>query len=217
MANQMKPQLSDKPQAAQSMADLFSLHDVAFVRCAYQTVLGRDADPSGLDHFVDRLRNGIAKIDILVGLRQSGEGRRAALDLGWLDSAIARRRRMTNRWFGWLFRLGGKTEQNDPHSKRIRAIDNNLNRLCDGLEGHMARLEHSFDRIEFTVNRQFDALVELASGAVPVAKTAAQPAPVPAAPRRAKPASQHNLSPRASRVLRGLRAASAAASSNTES
>jgi hypothetical protein len=217
MAIQMRHQLSDKPKAAQSMTDLFSLHDVAFVCCAYQTVLGREADPLGLDHFVDRLRNGTAKIDILVGLRQSDEGRRAGLDLGWLDSAIARRRRVTSRWFGWLFRLGRKTEQNDPHSKRIRAIDNNLNRLCDGLEGRLVRLEHSFDRIEFTVSRQYDALTELARGGVPVANASAQLAIAPAAPRRAKLASQERLSPRASLVLRGLRAAHAAASSNSES
>ena len=144
-------------------------------------------------------------------LAANGQPAEAAL------SALARRRRMTNRWFGWLFRLGGKTEQNDPHSKRIRAIDNNLNRLCDSLEGRLVRLEHSFDRIEFTVNRQYDALVELASGAVPAAKASAQPAAAPTAPRRAKPASQQDLSPRASLVLRGLRAARAAASSNAES
>ena len=218
MAFKMNAQSSEKPRAARSIADLFSLHDLDFVRSAYQTVLGREADPSGLDHFLDRLRNGAAKIDILVELRQSGEGCRAALDLGWLDSATARRRRMTSRWYGWLFRLGGKAEQNDLHSKRIRAIDNNLNRLCNGLEERLVRLEHSFERIEFAVTRQYDALTELARGGVPVANTSTQPAPAPApaAPPRAKSASHHHLSPRASLVLRGLRAAHAAASSNAE-
>ncbi|MEY5038360.1 MAG: hypothetical protein RL472_1466 [Pseudomonadota bacterium] len=214
MAIQMNSQLSDKPQAAQSMTDLFSLHDLAFVRCAYQTVLGRDADPSGLDHFVDRLRNGTAKIDILVDLRQSDEGRRAALDLGWLDSAIARRHRITNRWFGWLLRLGGKTERNDPYSKRIRAIDNNISRLCDNLEGRLARLEQSVDGIDFTINRQHDALVEFLRGPGQIQAMPSEPAPPPYNRAKSKPL---DLSPRASSVLRGLRAAQAAASTSLES
>lgn len=210
----MKPQTLEKHKAAQSMVELFSLHDAAFVRCAYHTVLGRDADPSGLEHFVERLRTGTAKIDILTALRLSGEGRQVGLDLGWLDSAIARRRRESLRWIGWLFRIGRRQERDDPHSRRIRALDNNLSRLCDELDRRLVGWENSFDRIEYAVNRQYDALVELASGSGPIAPQAST---ISGANKQAESSSKRELSPRASRVLRSLRTARATAASKLES
>ena len=206
----MKTALFEKTLPARSISELFALHDESFVRCAYQTVLGRDADPSGLEHFTECLRAGTAKIDILHRLRQSDEASQLRLDLGWLDSAITHRHRAMQRPFGWLFRFSRAGERNDPQSNKVRAIDNNLNRLCVNIvniEDRLARLERSLDRMEFKLDRQKDALLELLRSSIQSTQAPFLPLETEAPNRPGNALSPQSLSPRASRVLSRLRAA----------
>jgi len=86
---------SSSPQA---FNDLLALHDEAFVRAAYRTLLGREADSGGLSHYRARLRAGCGKAKIIWALTQSDEGRRKAsfADLGhlpdieFIDAAFSR-------------------------------------------------------------------------------------------------------------------------------
>ena len=49
------------------------LDDAEFVRCAYQQILGRDADPAGLDGFMAELRAGMSRVVLLKTLWVSDE------------------------------------------------------------------------------------------------------------------------------------------------
>lgn len=60
---------------ARSLADLLSREDEAFVRCAYVSLLGREPDPEGLGHHLERVRGGESKRRLLAQLRASPEGR----------------------------------------------------------------------------------------------------------------------------------------------
>ncbi|ADY73948.1 Methyltransferase type 11 [Desulfurobacterium thermolithotrophum DSM 11699] len=60
-----------------TIEDFVKYHDVEFVRFAYRTILGREPDKDGLNHYLRKLRNGeYTKTDIIVRLRYSKEGRK---------------------------------------------------------------------------------------------------------------------------------------------
>ena len=72
------------------MSDLLSYEDSEFVKHAYIDVLGRDPDPGGFVNYLERLRNGVSKRQILAELEESDEGRSRIFGLsGSTRSAFA--------------------------------------------------------------------------------------------------------------------------------
>jgi hypothetical protein len=219
MASQSKRNAPEKPRPARSLAELLSLYDVGFVRCAYQTILGRDTDMSGLTHHTTKLRSGIAKMDVLISLRRSQEGRRVNYDLPWLDRAIRKRRREKIWGIGWVFRFFGSGEHDDPNSARLRAIENSLWRLSDNNVGRLEGIEAGIDRLQFVASRQGDALVEflVKSGSAKRSDTEAVSAIARSIPVPVTRNAPQGLSLRASKFMRTLRAAQDTALSVRES
>jgi hypothetical protein len=88
----------ETPSSPQAFNDLLALHDEAFVRAAYRTLLGREADDDGLRHYRACLRAGLGKAEIIWALTQSDEGRRKASfadldhlpDTKFIDAAYSR-------------------------------------------------------------------------------------------------------------------------------
>lgn len=94
--------LADPPATLDALT---ALRDAAFVKAAYRVVLGREADPSGLDQYVRHLRSGtLDKVDILALLRDSEEGQRRAVEIPGLRWRYAVRRLGRQRGIGWVFR-----------------------------------------------------------------------------------------------------------------
>ena len=75
MQTQRPTRAQEVPAGATSLAELLSADGEDFVRLAYLTVLGRRADPEGESYYVDRIRNGRSKIEVLDQLRNSDEGK----------------------------------------------------------------------------------------------------------------------------------------------
>jgi hypothetical protein len=73
--------------------DLLRLNGASFVEAAYSTILKRQADQSGLDHFMNRLASGDGKEAILVALAKSSEARGSRIDLVGLPALIKKRGR----------------------------------------------------------------------------------------------------------------------------
>ena len=73
---------------ANSLTELLSLNDIDFVRCAYVTVLGRQPDSAGQAHLVQQIRTGSSKLDLLMRLRQSTEGKQHDPGIAGLDRAL---------------------------------------------------------------------------------------------------------------------------------
>ena len=71
----VQPAFEAKADGQYHVNDLLCYHDQAFVNVAYRTVLRRSPDTNGCLHYLNMLRNGCAKIDILGRLRYSKEGR----------------------------------------------------------------------------------------------------------------------------------------------
>lgn len=75
------------------LEDLLSLADEAFVQTAYRLVLGRDVDPDGRRHYMERLGQGELRLRVLADLRWSAEGRARGQPVPRLDDALRLLRR----------------------------------------------------------------------------------------------------------------------------
>jgi Domain of unknown function (DUF4214) len=73
---------------ANSLDELLSFDDLDFVRCAYVTILGRQPDERGANYYVERLRRGHSKRQLLWQLRRSTEGRVHDPGIAGLDRAL---------------------------------------------------------------------------------------------------------------------------------
>jgi len=84
---------------------LMALEGSDFVEHAYATLLLRPADPSGLKFYINELKTGLGKADILKALRTSAEGRSRDVRLEGLDDVISQARGRRRKPF--LKRLRG--------------------------------------------------------------------------------------------------------------
>lgn len=130
--NTTYPYFSPQPsRAASSIEELLALHDEAFIRCAYVTVLDRDPDPEGFRHFLFRVRSGESRLSIVASMRLSLEGRQQEYVLDGLDRAIR-----AHRWRRWallgpILRLLGVGRERVDLRRQIAAVEAKLHRLAD--------------------------------------------------------------------------------------
>jgi O-antigen chain-terminating methyltransferase len=86
---------------------LLGFHDEEFIHAAYQHILHRASDPGGLRHYLSLLRDGsLTKLEILVELRLSGEGKRAGAQIPGLARASWTCRIVKIPVIGYLLQLG---------------------------------------------------------------------------------------------------------------
>ena len=72
----------------QSVDDLLMFEGTEFVRVAYRSVLGREADPAGLRDYATRLAAGAPKQQLIADLRCDPEGKAFATPLAGLDELV---------------------------------------------------------------------------------------------------------------------------------
>jgi hypothetical protein len=92
-------------ERASSLAELLAWHDEDFVRCAYVTMLGRRPDEVGEWHYVEQVRQGKARLQVLSELRRSLEGQRHDPGIAGLDRALKRAAFIRLPVVGLLFSL----------------------------------------------------------------------------------------------------------------
>ena len=143
---------------ANSLPELLSWGDMAFVRCAYVTILGRQPDPDGEAYYTDRIRSGYSKMHVLWQLRTSVEGPRHDPGIAGLDRALRRARRARMPIIGPLFGLLSDEEGNGKAARRHRLLVNRIDRL----EAVQGRLLHE--------QGKFRALLERPSVILPAAE-----------------------------------------------
>ena len=103
---------------ALSLNELLDWYDVDFVRCAYVTLLGRQPDVEGEDHYVRSLRAGRSRLSILWELRRSKGGRLHDPGIAGLDRALRHAAWQRKTGIGWLWHL--VCDLNDGNSSRDR-------------------------------------------------------------------------------------------------
>lgn len=84
---------SDSPvDVARSIADLLHAGDRQFIDACFKTLLGRPADPTGLGFYLQRLREGSARVRILRDIAGSAEALAHAAELPGLHAFLRSRR-----------------------------------------------------------------------------------------------------------------------------
>ena len=100
-------QAKDEGSEGTTLLSLLSLQDEEFLHNAYRRILLRDPDPSGREYFLSALRGGsLSKLDVLVSLRFSEEGRRASVHIPGLNRAYWTRRIVKIPVIGYLLQVG---------------------------------------------------------------------------------------------------------------
>ena len=95
------PTLTDIPIAS-TIDELMAYQGEQFVMCAYQTILGRETDPTGMDYYLNRLRAGYSKISILKQLLSSSEAQEREITISGLRSAVWRHSFAQYPVTGWV-------------------------------------------------------------------------------------------------------------------
>lgn len=130
--------------ATPDLAQLLARHDTAFVEAAYRAILKRPPDPSGREHYLQRLRSGEAKLQLLLDLSQSEESRRRGGDaLPGLHAASRRLRLARLPIVGRLLRALVGSESSDETQKRLRAMEQQLARATAEESARVDKLQRS--------------------------------------------------------------------------
>jgi glycosyltransferase involved in cell wall biosynthesis len=149
-------------QATTRLSDLMKRHDSEFVRCAYLTLVKREPDEAGMAFYLERLRDGAAKVQILSEMDRSAEARSAGVRVPGLDRAIFYRRLVTlpfiGRLIGWLLDIEG----NNTAQVRLRSIEQQLHALRKQLG---ARGQSAYDAAEGAGDAAMEPAIPGAIGA----------------------------------------------------
>ena len=97
-------------QRANTLSELLSFHDERFVIVSYLTLLGRAPDFDGLTYYLERLRSGCSKLQLLKQLRRSDEAQSHDPGIAGLDRRIRQHCHAQLPVIGfflrWLWQLG---------------------------------------------------------------------------------------------------------------
>lgn len=129
---------------AYRLADFDAYHGEAFTRIAYQALLRREPDAGGLEYYRGRLRQGIARTQILGEIRYSTEGRAAGVRVAGLASAYALHRAANLPVVGVFFRVLLAISYLLRLERKQTAMES---RLAELTEQHERTLAHYLDNI----------------------------------------------------------------------
>jgi len=99
--------LSQNSSVEVTLAELLSYQDEQFIHSAYDIFLGRAPDSEGFSYYLNRLRSGISKVEILAQLLSSEEGKSRSIEIAGLDKAIRRHKLLKIPLLGALLRIIG--------------------------------------------------------------------------------------------------------------
>ena len=94
----LQPSFVPDPAGRYDVHQLMAFHDGAFVQVAYLSILGRQPDPAGFEHYLSLLHRGHSKAELLGQMRESEEGRAKGVEV----RGLALRYRLAR-----IFRLPG--------------------------------------------------------------------------------------------------------------
>lgn len=170
--------------------ELLTLYDEPFVRAAYRALLGREADPSGLDSYGARVRAGVPRERVLVELASSEEGRKRKPGIPGLDELLRRHGEQpgrTARAFARLARALGRPAL-EPVTAQLNALQNLVWARAHESELRAQSLEARMHALASDTSRR----LEMLQGSVrALAETAARAADAASQAPRAAPTERH--------------------------
>ena len=184
---------------ALTLNGLLTLHDRQFIECAYQTLLGREPDPEGLDYFLGRLRRGVSKLSILADLRLSPESKECCIEVPGLDAAIKGYRKRKFPLIGRMFKLFNGVEGESTTERMIRSFENQMFLLQDQTNHRIEGVESALSRMD----RQLPQKQQATAGRVTPGEITSDPAQPP--PETSEPEGLSELPNRARDIYHQLK------------
>ena len=136
--------------------DLLGFHDEVFVRTAYEVILKREPDDSGLAHFLKNLRNGrYSKLDVLYSLRFSPEGRNANVPIEGLGRLSALRKIYRVPVAGYLLQLVVAIARLPVLITNFRRLESHTMAQFERVAGH---INEAVAHLSEEKRKQFEAL-----------------------------------------------------------
>lgn len=139
----------------QNIDQLLELNDAIFVEGAYQALLGRAPDLEGMRYYLDRLRAGHAKAEIIAQIAASPETRSRGTDLPGLRE-VASTYKKTRFWLWGIFGRSSRIE------RQTHRLENEFGRIAQQVVDQQTDAANRLDRIKNgLVEQQSDAAVRL--------------------------------------------------------
>ncbi|MGZ3298126.1 MAG: DUF4214 domain-containing protein [Asticcacaulis sp.] len=129
-------------ESAETLHELLALHDEAFVTCSYRTLLRRSPDSQGLAHYVELVRSGMSKEQIVWQISQSDEARQLNVRLPGLITRRALWRRVLSQVRRYWQEITGQAAI----ERALRRMENGNGLFQDQVKHSletMARIPHS--------------------------------------------------------------------------
>jgi hypothetical protein len=132
---------------ATDISELLALDDIDFIDCAYKTLLKRAPDAEGVAHYLQLIRSGVAKMQVVSRLSFSAEGRPRAFSLPGLKRAILQYWLARSVLTGWWYRPIAQVEGETPLECRLRAVENMMIRMARERERESCDLDAAADDV----------------------------------------------------------------------
>jgi hypothetical protein len=132
-------QESISTRAAATTDELLNLFDEPFVHCAYRTIFGREADAGGLRNYLNQVRSGTVKGNIVAELARSPEGQCRANALPGLVELL-RVTKLKNRSFFSDLMSSAASKATLTLGIHMRRIENSLGVIASEQSKHAKRV-----------------------------------------------------------------------------
>lgn len=137
----------------ETISTLLSRQGVQFIECAYKTLFKRAPDPSGQSYYLNRLRSGDAKIEILSQLARSREARALAISVPGLKRALFVNRLAKFPLLGRFLKFFLNLEGNTASDRRLRVIEQQVVTADGGPAADFNMVGLKLDRLGTHINR----------------------------------------------------------------
>ena len=130
------------------VTELLQFQGSAFVDTSYQALLGRKPDADGMTYYLDRLRTGRGKSQVIVQLAKSAESKAFKPKLQGLEDLLVDFER-ENHWFWGLWHRGRQVErQVNLLELQLGQLGEEMRQMRVELLGRMQRLESAFHQAQ---------------------------------------------------------------------
>ncbi len=141
---------------AANINELLALEDVAFIDCAYKTLLRRPPDPDGFAHYLHLIRSGMCKMRVVTNLYFSPERRSRSGSIAGVGRAIFSYWLASSWLTGWWYRSLAQVEGETPPERRLRVIENRLLRMIQERQTESDDLDVSIDDVALLLRTLVD-------------------------------------------------------------
>ena len=146
---------------APNLKTLLQYQDRQFIECAYLTLLKRQPDPEGFDYYLDRLLNGIPKIQILGQLIDSNEAREKRVEIPKLRNAVIYYKLSQLPLIGQIIKYFTRIEGNSVFESRVRAIEQQVSKLVRDTDNCRDYKEQNLVRLKKILEPQMKQIQNL--------------------------------------------------------